>query len=395
MTSRMPFSGRRRVSAALAFLAAGAFAAYTALAEPRANELRADHDYKGQVQSVAFDRSGTAWVATRQGLYRVPEGERSQVVDVAAGKGDQFAVAPGGDIYARLMTRGAPGGLFTVELIELRRRRIAELRLPEFPFGFGRLYLGGAGDLIVTATPLDDPEGLGGDFLYVFWSREGQELSRVTLKGLRTGIVDAEGTALLLLGENEAIAVSSRGEQLWKLDGNFRNGIVASNGTVALLNPAATDSIDQVHVLRGGKVTTITMRSPVYELALAADGSIGAVAIDNGELFFVSPRSCDQSCELRTVAPLPVDGTFFVSAIRFVDSETLAVGAIQREGEAPRFSYPAGAAFAVSTSGRILFRTRIELGQPATWGPSIDVSYDRGYFAAHTPQRALLVSLGR
>jgi hypothetical protein len=398
MTLRRSFSRCGRIAVTVAFLAVETFVASIALAAPKLEaNLHAGRDYQGQVQGIAFDRSGTAWIATGQTLYRVRSG-KAEVVDVAAGRGDRLAVAPGGDIYARLATRGVPGGLFTVELlrlVRLPREPIAVLRLPEFPFGFGKLYLGGAGKLIVTATPLDDAEGLGGNFLYVFWSREGEALAKATLKGLRTGIVDAAGTALLLLGEDDAIAFSSRGKRLWKLDGRFRNGILSSNGEVALLNPAATDSLDEVHVRQRGKATIVTVRSPVYELAVAADGSTGAVAVDNGGLFFVTPSLCDQSCEFREAPPLPVDGTFFVSAIRFADSDTLAVGVIQRQGEEPAVSFPAGATLVVSTAGEVLFRSRIEVGQPATWGPSIDVSYDTGYFAAHTPQTVLLISLGR
>ena len=212
-----------------------------------------------------------------------------------------------------------------------------KLQLEDFPFGFGQLYLGGAGQLIVTVTPLDSFEGLGGRFLYVFWSRAGQPLSRVTLEGRRTGVVDVAGNALLLLGESEAIAFSKEGRELWRLDGNFRMGALAADGSLALLNPAEKSRISEVHVVQNGKVTRVDMRSTVYELALTADGSVGAVAVNEGGLSFVSPEACIRSsCEPRAVKSLPVapvGGTFLISSMRFVDATTLVVGVIRRVGD--------------------------------------------------------------
>ena len=393
MTLRTP-SRRCGVSAAVILLLAEGLAA-AALAEPQVvAELQADLDYQGAVHSIAFDESGDAWMATGQTLYKV-QGGRAQVIDVAPGRYDQITLAPGGGIYARLVAGGVPAGLFTVELVKIPREPIAELRLPDSPYGFGAIYLGGAGDLIVTVTPLDDSEGLGGRFRYVFWSREGRMLSETTLDGRRTAVVDVAGHALLLLGEKDALALSNEGQQLWKLDGAFRKGALAAKGTIALLNPA--NAIDEVHVVRKGNATPIKMRSPVYDLALAANGSVGAVAINEGELSFVSPGTCERSsCKLRPVSALFLDGrTFLISAIRFVDQATLAVGMIQRVGEASPFSWPSAAALVVNTSGGVMFRTSIKLEQPATWAPFIDVSYGARFFAAHTPHRALFVRLDR
>jgi hypothetical protein len=385
-----------RDSAAIAFLLAAIFVAGVALARPSlVAELVRDRDYEGAVQSVVFDASGDAWMATRQALYRVRDG-KSQRVDAAAGKYDQLALAPGGGLYARLVAGRGQGGLFTVELVQIPQKPIAKLRLPDFPFGFKAVYLGRAGRLIVTVSPLDGPERLDGDFLYVFWSGEGKILAKVTLEGLRSGVVDVGGDALLLLGGSDAIAFSRVGKQLWKLDGKFRNGVLAASGTVALLNPAAKKSIREVHVFQNGTVTPLTMRSPVYDLALAADGSDGAVAIDEGELFFVTPRSCErQQCALRAASRLPIEGTFLISAMRFTGPTTVAIGVINRVGATSPFTYPSAAALAVNTSGKVLFRTGVTLEQPATWAPSIDVTYGVQFFAAHTQQRALIVRLDR
>jgi hypothetical protein len=396
MTLDTRYCYRRRAAAALVLLGAALVVACDGSRKPKlVAELQVDQDYKGAVHTIAFDSSGDVWMATAQTLYKVQDG-KPQLVDTVAGKHDEFALAPGGRIYAKLVTGAVQPGLFTVQLVETPKKPLAELRLPDFPFGFGSLYLGGAGQLIVTATPLDSLEGLGGRFLYVFWSSDGRQISTVTLEGLRVGIVDAGGNALLLLGEQDAMALSSEGKQLWKVDGRFRNGALAANGSVALLNPGQKQDISEVRVFSAGKVTSIKMPAAVYEVALAADGSIGAVAIDEGKLFFVSPASCQQSpCGLRAVPPLAVDGTFQITATRFLNPTTLAVGVIQYAGVAPRATFLAGAVLAVDTSGNVLFKANVELEQPATWSPSLDVRYGAPFFGAHTPDRALLVSLGR
>ena len=395
MSQRAGCSPCEHTWATRALFLAGMFATLALPAEPRlVADLRAGRDYQGPVYSIAFE-GARAWMATREKLYKVQDG-RARVVDVAAGKYDRLALAPGGGIYARLVTGGVPGGLFRVQLVTIPQgREVGELRLTNLPFGAGELYLGGAGQLIVTVTPLDDREGLGGRFQYVFWSREGKKLSEIVLDGLRTGVVDAAGKALLLLGEKDAITLNNEGSKLWSLDGSFRNGALGKDGDVALLNPAQENAIDEVHVVWDRRATTpIKMRSTVYDLALAADGSVGAIAIDKGELFFVSPTSCREAqCTLKAVRQF-VHPNFLISAIRFVDAKTVAVGVIQHLGAG---NWPRAAAFAVNTtSGDVLFKSNdIPLEQPAMWSPSIDASYGVPFFAAYTPHRALLVSVDR
>ena len=394
-------SRSRRAPVELALLLAAALVGCPALQKSESViELSAEEHFLGQVDRVAFDRSGNAWMATRETLYRVQDG-KPQPFDSAPGKYDQLVLAPDGSMYARLLAGGkVPGGLFIVELMEISDETSAgtrgpRLELPDAPYGFAALYLGGIGRLIATVTPLDDPEGLGGDFLYTFWSRQGLMTSQVTLEGARVGIVDVTGDALLLLGDKEAIAYGKDGGELLRVPGSFRNGVLAADGTVALLNP--NDAIGDVVVARkDSREVTIHMKSPVYELALTADGAVAAVAVDEGQLFFVSPGSCKPtSCDARAAKPLPIDGTFLITAMRFVNSTTLAVGVIRRVREASRFTYPSGAAIAVTTSDDVLLNTEVALAQPATWAPSIDATYGVPTFAARTPHRVLLLTPGR
>ena len=361
-------------------------------------ELEIDRDYRGPVHSIAFDAKGVAWIATPEVVYKVAQGGKPEPVESTPRKYFQRALAPRGGLYAGLVTENVPGGLFTIELVPLSGGPEVRLRHKDFPFGFGELYLGGAGELIVTATPLDSVERLGGRFLYIFWSRSGQPLSQVTLMGRRTGVVDVAGNALLLLGETEAIAFSKEGQELWRLDESFRMGALAADGRLALLNPAEKSRISEVHVVESGKVTRIDMRSTVYELALTADGSVGAVAVNEGGLSFISPETCIRSlCEPRAVESLPVapvGGTFLISSMRFVNSTTLVVGVIRRVGDPSDYIYPSGAVLVVPTSGQPVFVKDVALKQRATWAPLIDVTYGLQYFAARTPHKALLWSLG-
>ncbi len=356
--------------------------------------------YRGPVRRVAFDAAGDAWMATADALYRVRDGTAEEV-DVAP-EGQQLALAPSGRVYARLVRGDAPSGLFTVELLEIPKKPIATLRLPKLPVGFGTLHLGGAGQLIVTATPLQDAEGLAGKFLYVFWSSDGHILSEVTLEGPRIAVVDVAGESLLLLGASDAIAFRNDGQRLWRLDGRFRKGALAAKGNIALLNPAELRAINEVHVFRDGQVTALRMEASVYDLALTADGSTGAVGIGTGQIVLLAPPSCDsKACATpRTVAGLSADSStispYKITALRFVNPDHLAIGNIKEVGATPPFRYPEGLPTLLSIGGSLLIQTPIQtmpLEQPATWSPSIDTSYGLPFFAAHTPHRVLIVRL--
>jgi hypothetical protein len=92
---------------------------------------------------------------------------------------------------------------------------------------------------------------------------------------------------------------------------------------------------------------------------------------------------------------LPVSGTYYISAIQFLDKKTVALGVFQATGTAPNVTYETGAALAVTTSGKVKFRQPIKLSQPATWSPLIDVTYGMPDFAAYTPETAVFVRVDR
>ncbi|HEY7090839.1 MAG TPA: hypothetical protein VH518_22265 [Tepidisphaeraceae bacterium] len=386
------------LAAGAILLTAGLAGCVTVGAPQQIADLKVGKDYEGAVQNIAFDAAGVPWLATRSTLYHV-QGGTPGVQDSTREKYDWIALAPRGGVYARL--HAISGGLYTIELYETSTKPIAELRLTGSPIGFSGIYLGGAGDLIVTVKALDSREALGGRFQYVFWSKSGQFLSQVTLDGPRMIVMDVNGEALLFLGRKDALAFDKQGKQLWKLDGWFRNAALGEHGNTALLDPQADNVMQQVHIFRGGKSTTVTMQSPIHSLALTADGSTGAVAAKD-EVFFISPKKCgSSSCRPRAAPALPVAGTFLVTEIRFVNEKLLAVGVIQRVGDKEPHTFPAGAVLVLKASSRVvntsspavLFNQRIELEQPATWAPILDVSYGARSFAAHTPHRAIIVSV--
>jgi hypothetical protein len=358
-------------------------------------DLEIAKDYQGPVARIAFGHNGQAWMATSEALYRVRE--KAELIPTLGTKDDLFALAPGGEIYARLVPGRNSSGLFSVHLFRVPDKPIGDLLLRESPLGFGTLYLGGAGKLIATVSPLSDPEGLAGNFLYAFWSRDGHLLSKATVAGRRIGVVDVTGDTLLLLGERDAIAFRNDGKHLWKIDGGFRSAAIADKGKIALLNPSEAGAINEVFVYRNGDIARLRLPSPVYDLAMPADGSVGAVAIDAGNLFLVSPKSCDRGAcaKPKGVALDGVSGDFLITAVRFVDLRTMAIGILKRSGTAPDYIYPTALALAIDTSGKLVFKRDISIHQPATWTPSIDVTYGVRAFAAHTPERSLFVRLDR
>jgi hypothetical protein len=353
--------------------------------------------YRDVVKRVGFDPTGNSWVATTQTLYRVSGGSL-QAEDTAGARSRRLALGPTGEVYVWLSQGSAPAALFDGEVWETPKRLIGRLQLPAFPHGFASLFMGGNGRLIVTISPLNDPEGRRGDFLYVFWSRDGRELSRVTLDKRLAPIVDVTGEAMLVMGESDAIAFRNDGQQLWKVDGRFRNGALAGKGEIALLNPADAHAIREVRVYNQGKLTSLTLSAPVSELALTGDGSLGALGVGDGEVLLITPPSCNiRKCRTPQQIPgLDRSTIYRVTALRFMDANTLAIGRIQRVDSGDKVTYPAAEVVATSIgSAKPLFRRLIPLKQPATWSPSLDATFGVLAFAAYTPDRALIVTLAK
>lgn len=367
-----------------------AFAVVPATALPQVRtplELHAYRDYAGPVQRLTVDARGQiAWLATPSALYEV-RGGAPRVVDAGPGGGAQLYLAPGGGLHAWMIPGQAPKGLFTVQLMAPPARRLAELRLEKFPHGFGALYMGASGRLVVTASPLDDWQGLSGRFLYVFWSAEGKRLADHTLDGPRIGVVDPAGTAIVLMGPSEAVAYNAGGQELWRSKGRYRKAALAADGMVALLNPAGREGLDEVHVVRAGKSSVVRIPTPVHDLALSPDGAQGVIAGDQGR-YFLLPADGGQ---VREAQRLPVEGTFYITAIHFLDAKTLVLGVARQDGKATPRRFSQGVVLAVGIDGKVVFQRSLRL-EDSTFAPLVEVMPGGSTIAAFTPQRALFLS---
>ena len=138
-------------------------------------EISREGGLLGPIRRGVADAGGIgAYLATTTSLYRVEDG-RPRVIAKPPQPDAQLVLAPGGQVFAWLIPSMELRGLATVVLSHLPEGALGpRLRLEEAPFGFSDLYLGFQGKLIVTASPLDNFEALGGRFLYTFWDREGR-----------------------------------------------------------------------------------------------------------------------------------------------------------------------------------------------------------------------------
>ena len=202
-------------------------------------ELRTTKDLPAPVQRAAIDPDRrTAYLASLTNLYIVHEGVAKSLTKQAIPK-SEIALAPGGGVYALLEPETSePAPLWNIQLRKISGERLAQLKTKEAPYAFGAIYLGFRGKLIVTVTAIDDWRGIRGRYRFIFWDQDGRMLRTVIRPTREMGVMATDGSAFLLLGNKEATAYSPDGELLWRLEGNFRKGAIASGGKLALLNPS-------------------------------------------------------------------------------------------------------------------------------------------------------------
>ena len=161
------------------------------------------------VQRAAFDpQRGTALLATLGGLYEVVDSTIRPIAERPAPEA-KMTLAPGGGLYVWRTPSDGPEALWAADVFDIDGNLLGSLRPAEDPGGFGALLLGNMGRLIVTVLAIDDWRGTHGRFLYTFWSREGEILNRVERPSQESAVVAADGTSLLLLGEDSASAYAS------------------------------------------------------------------------------------------------------------------------------------------------------------------------------------------
>jgi hypothetical protein len=132
----------------------------------------------------------------------------------------------------------------------------------------------------------------------------------------------------------------------------------------------------------------------VYDLAITPDGSLGAVATGAGKLSIINLRpNMVGAVSVRQLPPMPILSTHYITAVRFIDRDSLAVGVIQAYGPRPWARFYAGAVLVLKTSGEPTIQRAIELPEPATWSPALDVNFGSPIFAAYTPKSAIFVKI--
>jgi len=355
-------------------------------------DLLAGRDYFGVVQRAAMDCMGqVAYLATPSTLYRVENGQAQPLAERPE-ENARLQLAPGGGMFAWLLPEPAVQGLYTVRLMQIPDRRLAELRLAAFPFGFAALYLGFEGKLIVTASPLDDWHGFQGRVQYTFWDTQGMVLKEVVFPTHQLGVLDPSGTSILFLGQAEAVAFSAAGDELWRLPGRFRKAAIADSGRFALLNPAASDAIDQVHVFSGpGQPLVIRVATPVHHLVATPDGSEAVIVGDAGRYF-----SFDRaSGTAQEAPPLPLGGTFYVMDAEFVDADSLAFGVLQRVGQPPNVTWPTATIAILDRGGRLAFQRDFPVEEPSASEPAIDLTFGGCSFVGFTHDNTIIAAFER
>jgi hypothetical protein len=365
-------------------------------------ELFRDEDYIGPVQQGSVDAKGTiTYLATRTVLYGVQlVDEKPRVWPVAERpeKDARLVFAPGGTIFAWQIPRSSWQGLFYARLVEISDKQIHYLWLPH---GFSTLHLGFQGKIIVTASPLDEREGIRGRFQYTFWSRKGKILKEVVLDTRHQAVLDPAGEAILLMGDKQAMAYSPSGKELWPapLEGKFRKAAIAKGGNLALLNPFSSEKIDRVVIFKKKSLpflrtnpferAEVQAPTPVHRLTLSADGSSAVVIGDLGRYFHLDLSKAN----LREGQRLPLEGTFYIFNSEFIDSKTLALGVQHRVGEPPKTTWPKATIIIIDRNGNALDQKEFQIRDATSFIPGIDVTFGSRFIVGYTQDTVILLEL--
>jgi hypothetical protein len=356
-------------------------------------ELEAGRDFQGPAHYATVDDNGVAWIAAPRQLYRIEHGTPIPVGPPVSA-GGKIVLAPSGERLARLVRGKSRFGHFVVDLVDPSAPAvtIATLTAPSGLNAFSGIYVGRRGNVLVTTTPEDNAEAIAGRFTYAFWSKSGQYRNSLTLPGPRMGVLNEKGDAILLFGETGVDAIQQDGTLLWNLTKSYRSGVLANGGEIAILNPAL--EIDEVHLVNRGAVAVSRLAAPVHAIAVTPDGAVAAVATDKGRVYLLDLQSCRPDvCTPTELRRLPIHGTYYVSDIRFVDSETLAIAIFRSTGTPRSERFDEGAVLVVTTRGGTKLRKQIPLPQPPTWSPLLNVTYGQREFVAYTRDTVYLIEV--
>ena len=356
-------------------------------------------DFTGDIRQVMLDTATRdAYLATRTTLYRV-KGDKVDTVAKQPDKTAELILAPGGAILAWLLPQPQARGLLQARVLDLTGREVGLLRLQESPHGFGALYLGFQERLVVTASPLDDRDGMNGRFQYTFWSSDGKERSKVVFPEQQDVVLDRLGQAVLFLAPGflapdgaKAVAHDPSGTRLWELPGSFRRAVLAAEGRLALLNPAPPGDIRDVWIFRGsGRATVVKAPTPVQHLRVAPDLASALVVGNDGTYSYLDPAR-----GVLTEAHALLPGTSFrITDADFVGPDKVAFGVRQNTGTPDHPRWSQAALVAVDRGGKVIFREELKSGEGSGSYPRIEVEAGGAAFIGYTAEHAVLVSFGQ
>jgi len=378
-------------------------------------ELLRAQDYEGPIQRGTVDAEGRiAYLATRGKLYQIQTQDGRPVVRPIAEKPkkgpDQdimkkafLALAPGGGVYAWMIPHPFGRGLFFVRLFDLSGNQIGELNLKDFPYGFGSLYLGFQGKIIVTTSPLEDWQGIRGRFQFTFWGKDGTILNkeRVILDGRHMATLDPAGESILFLGDNRAKAYNAFGVKLWEHQGSFRKGAIAQKGYLALLNPSSPEKIKQLVIVKkklleppevSPTTKPVIFPSAVHGLTLTPDGSSAAVIGDEGYYSYLD-TSAGELKEVKKPLVPEKESSFYIFNSKFVNANSLALGIQRRVGKPPKDTWKDCKIIIVDREGNTLFEKEYPLREAISSIPGIDVTFDNHFVVGFTQDTVVLVEL--
>lgn len=359
--------------------------------------LHSPADYSGQVIRGEVDSPvQTTYLAVRSGLYVVEQGKPS-LVQSPPEPGAVLSLAPGGRLVAWLIPSQQNAGFALAELHNLSDRSATDLLPPGppgSPYFFDTIHVGYEGKLVVTATPLDDWQGLEGRYRYVFWTARGVQLESIDMKKRPDVVLDSRGTALLFIEERETTAYSNRGELLWRVQGQFRKAALSEEADCALLNPR--DRIQQVIIVRRNPSTgqpepnTIEFPTPIHRLDLSADGRFGLVSADAGRYFLLNP----QTGSYQEGPPISEgDSVFRISDSAVTVRNTVVLGVQRKQSKSRSQTWSDGEVVVVRTEPDRIWRYRLPLHRPLAAYPGIVVTGGQNVVIGFTPDAVVRIEL--
>lgn len=138
----------------------------------------------------------------------------------------------------------------------------------------------------------------------------------------------------------------------------------------------------------------IHILAPVHHLVLAPDSDrdgAGGVGGDRGRYFFLDPAGA----QFKEGKRLPFDAELFLSELKFVDHDTLAVGVLQGEGDPPRNRWSRSGLAIVTRSGKVLLRQEYPISRPISSRPAVDVTFDVPTVIGYTLYTTVRIDLGQ